>query len=48
MPDSLLKIGYSDISMNEPGKAKAILLSLIDKYPNSQAAVKARERLNRN
>jgi tol-pal system protein YbgF len=48
VPDALLKIGYSYISMNEPGKAKAALQSLIDKYPNSQAAVKARERLNRN
>ena len=48
VPDALLKIGYSYISMNEPAKAKAALQSLIDKYPNSQAAVKARERLNRN
>jgi tol-pal system protein YbgF len=48
VPDALLKIGYSYINMNEPGKAKAALQSLIDKYPNSQAAVKARERLNRN
>lgn len=48
VPDALLKIGYSYISMNEPVKAKAALQSLIDKYPNSQAAVKARERLNRN
>jgi tol-pal system protein YbgF len=48
VPDALLKIGYSYISMNEPAKAKAALQSLIDKYPNSPAAVKARERLNRN
>jgi tol-pal system protein YbgF len=48
VPDAMLKIGYSHISMNEPVKAKAILQTLIDKYPNSQAAVKARERLNRN
>ncbi len=48
VPDAMLKIGYSRISMNEPVKARAMLQSLIDKYPNSQAAVKARERLNRN
>jgi tol-pal system protein YbgF len=48
VPDAMLKIGFSHINMNEPVKARAMLQSLIDKYPNSQAAVKARERLNRN
>ena len=48
VPDAMLKIGYSHINMNESVKARAMLQSLIDKYPNSQAAVKARERLNRN
>jgi len=48
VPDAMLKIGYSHICMNEPVKARAMLQSLIDKYPNSQAAVKASERLNRN
>jgi tol-pal system protein YbgF len=48
VPDAMLKIGYSHINMNEPVKARAMLKTLIDKYPNSQAAVKARERLNRN
>jgi TolA-binding protein len=43
----MLKIGYSYISMNDPARAKAELQTLIDKYPNSPAAVKARERLNR-
>ncbi len=48
VPDAMLKVGYSYISMNEPAKAKVALQSLIDKYPKSQAAIKARERMNRN
>jgi TolA-binding protein len=48
IPDAMLKIGFSYISMNEPAKAKSALQALVDKYPNSPAAVKARERLNRN
>jgi tol-pal system protein YbgF len=48
IPDAMLKIGYSYISMNDPVRAKVALQTLIDKYPNSPAAVKARERLNRN
>jgi tol-pal system protein YbgF len=48
IPDAMLKIGFSYISMNEPARAKIALQTLVDKYPNSPAAVKARERLNRN
>jgi tol-pal system protein YbgF len=48
VPDAMLKIGYTYINMNEPAKTKSELQSLIDKFPNSQAAIKARERLNRN
>ncbi|HTP64900.1 MAG TPA: tol-pal system protein YbgF [Geobacteraceae bacterium] len=48
IPDSMLKIGYSYINIHEPAKAKNALQTLIDKYPDSQAAVKARERLSRN
>lgn len=48
VPDAMLKIGYTYINLNEPAKTKSALQSLIDKYPNSQAAIKARERLNRN
>lgn len=47
VPDAMLKIAFTQISMNEPSKAKVTLQSLIDKYPKSQAAVKARERLGR-
>ncbi len=45
VPDAMLKIGYSYINMNDPAKAKSALQALVDRYPNSQAAVKARERL---
>jgi len=48
IPDAMLKIGFSYISMNDQARAKSALQSLVDKYPNSPAAVKARERLNRN
>lgn len=47
VPDSLLKIGLSWLSLNEPAKGKSALQRLIDKYPESEAAGKARERLNR-
>jgi TolA-binding protein len=47
VPDAMLKIGYSLVSMNEPEKARAALQSLLVKYPKSPAAAKARERLGR-
>jgi tol-pal system protein YbgF len=47
VPDAMLKIGFTLISMKEEGKARETLQALIEKYPKSQAAVKARERLNR-
>jgi len=46
VPDAMLKIGFSCISLNDQAKAKLVLQNLVDKYPNSQAAVKARERLS--
>jgi tol-pal system protein YbgF len=46
VPDAMLKIGFSHISMNDQAKAKAALQNLVNKYPNSQAAIKARERLS--
>jgi tol-pal system protein YbgF len=48
VPDAMLKIGYTYINMNEPAKTKRALQLLVDKFPNSQAAMKAKERLNRN
>lgn len=47
VPDAMLKVGFTLISMNEPVKAKEELQSLVEKYPKSQAAAKARERLLR-
>lgn len=46
VPDAMLKLGFSYISMNDQAKAKVALQNLIDKYPNSQAAIKAKERLS--
>lgn len=48
VPDAMLKIGYTYINMNEPAKTKSALQLLVDRFPNSQAAMKAKERLNRN
>jgi len=48
VPDAMLKIGYTYSNMNEPAKTKSALQLLVDKFPNSQAAMKAKERLNRN
>lgn len=45
--DAMLKVAFSHISMNEPDKAKLVLEALIQKFPKSPAAAKARERLNR-
>jgi len=47
VPDAMLKTGFTLISMNETVKAKATLQALVDKYPKSQAAAKAKERLAR-
>lgn len=47
VPDAMLKVGFSQISLNERTAAVATLRELIEKYPRSQAAVKAKERLNR-
>lgn len=47
VPDAMLKIGFTLVAMNDLAKGREMLHSLVEKYPNSQAAVKARERLNR-
>ena len=47
VPDAMLKAGYTLISMNESVRAKATLKALVEKYPKSPAAAKARERLGR-
>ena len=46
VPDAMLKIGFSLVSLNEPDRARTALDALIEKYPLSSAAAKARERLS--
>jgi tol-pal system protein YbgF len=46
-PDALLKIAYSQVSLGEKATAKKTLQSLVEKFPSSEAAAKARERLRR-
>jgi tol-pal system protein YbgF len=47
VPDALLKVGYSLINLNQPDKARVALEALVEKYPKTPAADKARERLIR-
>jgi tol-pal system protein YbgF len=48
IPDAMLKVGYSLISIDQRDKARAVLEELVKQYPQSQASAKARERLGRN
>ena len=45
VPDALLKIGYTLLAMKEPQKARNALASLIERFPDSPSADKAREKL---
>lgn len=47
VPDALLKVAFSQLSLNEPAAARNTMQKLIDHYPKSPAAAKARERLSR-
>jgi tol-pal system protein YbgF len=47
VPDAMLKVAFSQLSLNDPASAKATMLKLIETYPKSPAAAKAKERLNR-
>jgi tol-pal system protein YbgF len=47
VPDALLKVAFSQMSLNDQPSARATLQKLIDTYPKSPAAAKARERMNR-
>lgn len=47
VPDALLKVAFSQLSLNEPAAARTTMQKLIDHYPKSPAAAKARERLSR-
>jgi tol-pal system protein YbgF len=46
-PDALLKLGYSQIEMKQVGPARVTLSDLTRKYPDSEAAKLAAERLQR-
>lgn len=45
--DSMLKIGLAWEKLDEPAKSQSALQTVVDKYPGSEAAVQARQRLNR-
>ena len=47
VPDAMLKIGFALISLNQQDKAREVLAALVKEYPQSPAALKARERLDR-
>ena len=46
VPDGLFKIGLSYIRMNSPAKAREFLTRVMDNYPFSDAAAKAKARLD--
>lgn len=46
VPDALLKLGYTLSAMKEKKKATGIFERIIKSFPSSNAAIKARERLN--
>lgn len=46
-PDAMLKVAFSQLSLNNPAAAKSTMHKLIEAHPKSPAAAKARERLNR-
>ncbi|NJD90291.1 MAG: tol-pal system protein YbgF [Geobacter sp.] len=45
--DSILKIGLSQYAINNPAKGASTLKLLLEKYPLSEAATKAKEQLGR-
>ncbi|KFN51225.1 tol-pal system protein YbgF [Arenimonas composti] len=44
-PDALLKLGYCRIALGERSGGEAVLRDLLDRYPGSDAALKAESRL---
>lgn len=46
-PDALLKVGFTELELKHDAKAKSILSSVISKYPGTNAAQLAQERLQR-
>jgi tol-pal system protein YbgF len=46
-PDALLKLGYTQIAQNKAGEGRATLSQVVQKYPGTDAAKLAAERLQR-
>ncbi|MBN8713121.1 MAG: tol-pal system protein YbgF [Xanthomonadales bacterium] len=46
-PDALLKVGFTELELKHEADGKAVLTSVIGKYPGSNAAQLAQERLRR-
>ena len=46
-PDALLKIGLAYLKLDAPERARPYLLQLIEKYPSTEAAGKARQEVGR-
>ena len=46
-PDALLKLGYTQIAQNKVGEGRATLSQVVQKYPGTDAAKLATERLQR-
>ncbi|MBI5492988.1 MAG: tol-pal system protein YbgF [Deltaproteobacteria bacterium] len=46
-PDALLKVGFTCIEINRPEDAKDALQGLVRKYPDSEAAIKAKKALDK-
>ena len=46
-PDALLKVGFTELELKQDAKGKATLLSVVSKYPGTNAAQLAQERLHR-
>lgn len=45
LPDAMLRLGYVYEATGEPAKAREVFQKLIEAYPNSQAAARAKQRL---
>ena len=46
-PDALLKLGYTQLAQNKPGEGRATLSQVVQKYPGTDAAKLAADRLSR-
>lgn len=46
-PDALLKVGFTELELKQEAEGKAVLDSVISKYPGTNAAQLAQERLRR-